>query len=119
MAESTEVTDAFTTLADPLRRYVLYTLSQQETSVGFETLATRVAAWSKDCSSDAIDGATIETVRAELYHVHLPKLTDIGVITYQDNPGEIDLTGDTEALQPFLEVARQVELGDDQELSRA
>lgn len=50
MAESTEeVTDTFSILADPIRRYVLYYLAEQETPVSFDRLATRVAAWHTDC----------------------------------------------------------------------
>ena len=50
MAKSTEaVTNPFSTLSYPVRRYVLYYLAEQETPVSFDRLATRVAAWHTDC----------------------------------------------------------------------
>ncbi|WP_254810536.1 DUF7344 domain-containing protein [Natronosalvus amylolyticus] len=111
MAESTEaVTDTFATLADPVRRYVLYYLSEQETPVSFDRLTTRVAAWRTDSTPDVVDDATLTEMRTALYHVHLPKLADLGVITYESNPGEIALTDDTVSLDPFLEPARRADL---------
>lgn len=102
MAESTEaVTDTFSTLANPVRRYVLYYLAEQGTPVTFDCLATRVAAWRTDSTPDAVDDATLAEIRTVLYHVHLPKLADLGVITYEDNPGEIALTApETPAERP-------------------
>lgn len=50
MAESTDaVTNTFSTLADPVRRYVLNYLAEQEALVTFDRLAVRVAAWRTDC----------------------------------------------------------------------
>lgn len=43
--------------------------------------------------------------------MHLPKLADVGVITYEDNPGEITLTDDTDSLDPFMESARRADRG--------
>lgn len=112
MAESTEeVTDVYSALADPVRRYVLYYLTEQESPVTFDRLVTRVAARRADSDPDSVDDATLDEVRTTLYHVHLPKLADLGAITYEDTPGEIALTDDTDSLSPFLEPARRADLG--------
>ncbi|TKR27960.1 DUF7344 domain-containing protein [Natronomonas salsuginis] len=112
MTETTgAVTDAFTALTDPVRRYVLYYLTNQEAPVSFDSLTTQAAAWDTDSEPDAVDDETLAEVRTALYHVHLPKLADLGVITYEANPGEIALTDDTDSLDPFLEPARQADLG--------
>lgn len=114
MAQSpAAVTDAFTTLADPLRRYVLYYLAEQEAPVAFDRLATQAAAWRADSTPDAVDDATLAEIRTALYHVHLPKLADLGVITYRDDPGVITLTDETDSLEPFLDPARPADLGTD------
>lgn len=112
MAESTEaVNDTFSALSNPVRRIVLYYLAEQETPVTFDRLAIQVAAWRTDSDPDAVDDATLTEIRTALYHVHLPKLADFGIITYKANPGEIALTDDTDSLEPFLEPACRADLG--------
>lgn len=111
MAESTEaITDAYTTLTDPHRRYVLYYLTEQADPVALDSLAIQVAAWREDSDPDAVDAATVAEIRTALHHIHLPRLADLGVITYQDNPGEIALTDEMGSLKPFLEPARRTDL---------
>jgi|AntRauMinimDraft_4_1070384.scaffolds.fasta_scaffold04368_2 hypothetical protein len=50
MSESTDaVTISFSTLVDPVRRYVLEYVTEQEAPVTSDRLAVRVAAWRTDC----------------------------------------------------------------------
>lgn len=68
MAESNEaVPNAFSTLADPVRRRVLDDLDEQETPISFDRLATRVAVWHTDSDPDAVDDATLTEMRTALY----------------------------------------------------
>jgi uncharacterized protein YqfB (UPF0267 family) len=61
-------------LGDPRRRSVLQELAALSTEeVSFETLADRVA------QRDAMDR---DRIVHDLHHIHLPKLADLGVITY-------------------------------------
>ncbi|WP_254532773.1 DUF7344 domain-containing protein [Natrinema gelatinilyticum] len=110
---SNEITDAFTVLADTRRRYALYYLTRQEPPVSFESLVSHVAGWETDTAPDAVDDATLDAVGVELHHVHLPMLSEHGVVTYKANPGEIELVDDTDALQFLLDVARRSEFGED------
>ena len=83
MAESTEdVTDTFHALADPVRRYVLYSLDEQETPVSVDRLATRIAAWHTDSDPDVVDDAALTRIRTVLYHVHLLKLAKADYIAW-------------------------------------
>lgn len=107
------VTEAFSTLADARRRYILYYLAEQETPVAFERLVTRVATWRTDRPPDAVDDTTLGAVRTALHHRHLPKLADQGFITYQDDPGVVALTDEIDTLEPFLGPARRMDLGAD------
>lgn len=112
MVESTEeVTDTFSILAHPVRRYVLYYLAELEAPVTFDRLATRVAAWQTDSDPETVNSDTLDQIRTVLYHVHLPKLAEVGVITYDDNPGDITPTDAIDSLAPFIEPARRAELG--------
>lgn len=111
MANSTEtVTNTFSILADPVRRYILHYLAEQETPATFDRLTSQVAAWRTDSDPDTVDDATLTEIRTALHHVHLPKLADFGIITYEANPGEITLTDDTDSIEPFLEPPRRADL---------
>jgi DNA-binding transcriptional ArsR family regulator len=83
MAQLTEVTtNTFRILADPIRRYVLCYLDEQETPVPFDRFATRVTAWHIDSDLDAVDDAALTEMRMALHHVHLPKLAEAGYLEY-------------------------------------
>lgn len=61
-------------LADPRRRAVLSVLADRDTPLSRAELAREVLARDPDLDE--------EEVRVSLHHVHLPKLADAGVITY-------------------------------------
>ena len=83
MAESTEaVSNTFSALTDPVRRYVLYSLDEQETPVSVDRLVTRVAARHTDSDTDVVDEATLTRIRTALHHVHLPKLDEADYIAW-------------------------------------
>jgi hypothetical protein len=108
------VPDTSRALADPVRRYCLSYLVEEETPITFDRLAAQVAAWRTDTDPDAVDDASLTKIRTALYHLHLPKLADLGIITYEATPEEIDLTNDTDSLDPFLEPARRDGFREDQ-----
>ncbi|MDS0294009.1 DUF7344 domain-containing protein [Halogeometricum luteum] len=83
MAQATEaVTNTFSILSNPVRRYVLYYLDEQETPVSLNCLATRVATWHIDCDPDAVDDATLTEMRTALYHIHLPKFSEADYLAW-------------------------------------
>lgn len=68
-------------LGNPQRRSVLQELaSLAGDEVSFETLADRVA------QREPLDR---DRVASDLHHIHLPKLADLGVITYDVNSQRI------------------------------
>ena len=103
MAESTEVvTNPFSTLADPVRRYALDYLDEQETPVSLDRLATGVAAWHTDCDPDAVDDATLTEMRTTLYHLHLPKFAEAGYIEWDKDTHTIRRGPNFDEIAPFL-----------------
>jgi hypothetical protein len=110
MAESTEVeTNTFRTLADPIRRYVLNYLDEQETPVSFDRLATRVAAWHTDSDPEAIDDATPTEIRTTLYHVHLPKLAEADYIEWNADSHMIRRGPNFDEIAPLLRLMAEHE----------
>jgi hypothetical protein len=68
-------------LGDPRRRSALQELSTlADDEVNFETLVDRLAA------REAVDR---DRLAGNLHHIHLPKLADLGVITYDAETREI------------------------------
>ncbi|ADB63403.1 hypothetical protein Htur_4616 (plasmid) [Haloterrigena turkmenica DSM 5511] len=103
MAKSTEaVTNTFSTLADPVRRYVLHYLDEQETPVSFDRLATRVAVWHTDSDPDAVDDATLTEMRTALYHMHLPKLAEASYIEWDKDTHTIRRGPNFDEIVPLL-----------------
>ncbi|WP_139246539.1 DUF7344 domain-containing protein [Halogranum amylolyticum] len=61
-------------LSDPRRRSILQELAAlADEEVSFETLVDRVA------KQEPVDR---DRLASDLHHIHLPKLADLGVITY-------------------------------------
>lgn len=78
-------------LAEPRRRHVLSVLSSgRDHRSSFEELAIAVTAFER-----VADGAPDEPsseVEISLYHCHLPKLAEVGVIRDDYREGEVTLT---------------------------
>lgn len=85
--------DAYEAIADEDRRHIISTLLDSE------LLAT------VDELTDAIGAATTdsESLRLKLYHQHLPKLEDAGLIEYDWRSGDVVLSEDPEQLQDVLD----------------
>lgn len=88
-------------LAKDRRRRVLRHLRDvEDEAVHLEDLAETVAAAEADASPDP-DHLT--AVRTSLYHAHLPKLADAGVIQFSRNPGRVSLGERADAVLSLLE----------------
>jgi hypothetical protein len=66
------------------RRLVLGALEGQTTPVDLADLASKIA--EREAGLDTADTETVEHVKLTLHHIHLPKMDDFGVLTYdRDN----------------------------------
>jgi DNA-binding transcriptional ArsR family regulator len=80
-----ETDELFAVLSNADRRFVLSHLAQRETPPALDHLAGALAEWSDDLSR--------EDARIALHHVHLPKLEEAGLVTYDDT---VELTDDAD-----------------------
>jgi predicted transcriptional regulator len=71
----------FSALAHPRRRYLVYTLAADDEWTLTE-LATKLVAWEADIDEAAVSQQARDRMYISLYHVHVPKLVDEGVITF-------------------------------------
>lgn len=92
-------------LSNRRRRYVLYSLREQEGSATVEELADRVTSLEED------DGeADRDRVRADLHHNQLPRLEDAGAVTFDAERGYVTLAGDAGGpLSEYLDLAAREE----------
>jgi predicted transcriptional regulator len=106
---------AFDLLADARRRYLLYYLREHETAP-VEELADAVAGWRGPAGGEGdIAPAEHERARTALVHVHLPKLADAGVVTFDHDDATATLASVPPVLDAPLDFALAVETGVDAE----
>lgn len=97
----TDLTEFFDLLQHSHRRYVLYYLTTESETVGIERLAAETAAWARDrVKTDAL--LTDDVVLTALYHVHIPKLVDASLVTYDAVTRMVGLD-DTDDVDWFLD----------------
>ncbi|MFC7143248.1 hypothetical protein ACFQMA_26110 [Halosimplex aquaticum] len=78
-----EIEPVYEVLAHSRRRYLCYTLLE-DTEWSLTDLATKIAAWENDVPEHTVTEDQREEVYASLYHAHVPKLVDEGVITFDE-----------------------------------
>ncbi len=77
----------FDVLSSSYRRYVLSYLADATAPTEIDDLAYHVAAWDADASIDEVLDEDAEEAAILLYHVHLPKLAAVGLVTYEADFG--------------------------------
>lgn len=80
--------DHHSLLAVARRQLALDVLAETTSAVDLETLASEIAV--REVGRDDVAGATIDDVVADLHHVHLPKLADFGLLSYDPATRWID-----------------------------
>ncbi|WP_425438212.1 DUF7344 domain-containing protein [Natronorubrum halalkaliphilum] len=70
-------------MGHPRRRYVCYTLLE-DTQWTLTDLSTKIAAWENDIPEHAVTSDQRERVYVSLYHAHVPKLIDEGIVAFDD-----------------------------------
>ncbi|KZX49593.1 hypothetical protein [Haloarcula sp. K1] len=78
-----EIEPVYEALGHSRRRYLCYTLLEA-TEWSLTDLATKIAAWENDVPDHAVTDDQREEVYVALYHAHVPKLVDEGVITFDE-----------------------------------
>lgn len=96
--------EMFELLADRHRRYVLASLLDASTPVPLADLATELAR--VESGSDAGGMDRRRQLQIRLYHVHVPKLADAGLIEYHRERNTVELSADDETIEAIEAVAQ-------------
>ncbi|QLH81788.1 DUF7344 domain-containing protein [Halosimplex pelagicum] len=79
-------------LADERRRRVVRLLDDADAALTIEELAERMVERDDGGPDSAADEAAITRLRTSLYHVHVPKLSDAGVVRFSPEQRRVRLT---------------------------
>ncbi|WP_232687081.1 helix-turn-helix domain-containing protein [Halobacterium zhouii] len=97
--------DIFDALADPHRRVVLSHLDEHDGPLPMERVADRLAQWESDEQADeSLDEQSREFYLA-LYHVHVPKLVDAGLVERDEDAGTISLVDECDEILVELDLS--------------
>lgn len=95
---------AFETLSNRRRRFVLHYLQDVDESATLSDIAEQVAAWENETPVDGLSSGDRKTVYTSLQQFHLPKMDDMGVVSYDSREGTVSLTEAAADLDIYLEV---------------
>jgi hypothetical protein len=84
--------EVFTLLSNSRRRSVLYVLYQSDSDLDFSDLVSEVASCETGRPPDELDDEVTQSMYISLYQTHLPKLTEFGLVEYDDEERTISLT---------------------------
>ncbi|WP_348608643.1 DUF7344 domain-containing protein [Halobaculum rarum] len=99
--------ETFDVLTHPYRRYVLYYLRTHSEVVAVDTL-TAMLANELDGSAATAGSGTTDHIEISLRHMHLPKLTDAGLITVAQDGQSVELDEGTGHGQ-FIDQAARID----------
>ncbi|RBI60816.1 hypothetical protein DMJ13_17985 [halophilic archaeon] len=100
--ELLKINHVYSALGHPRRRYLCYTLLE-DTEWPLTNLATKVAAWENDIPESAVSASQHDRAYVSLYHAHVPKLVDEGVITFDEETETITAAEHAEHVLAALE----------------
>lgn len=89
-------------LSDSRRRFVLACLQKYATPMALADLADVLASWEHDAELNEIPADDVKTIYISLYHRHIPKLADVGLVEYSQERDAVTLTQESQEL-PLME----------------
>lgn len=109
-ASPLSVDNLFDALADRRRRKLLYSLRDHDGSLTFTDAAEELALVHCDSTKYDYPDEEIEQICASLHHDHVPKLEEQGLVDYDRERDQIELTEYACYLVPYLKQASKDEM---------
>lgn len=93
------------------RRRLLLSALRNVSEPTLHELAARIASLERDRPQEAVAGETVERVYLSLYHAHVPKLVDHGLVRFDETDGTIALDeGAAPALDVLADARRRLDV---------
>jgi len=96
--------EIFDVLRNQRRRFVLQYLKYAEGPVELGDLATQVAAWEYETTTEDVTSEQRKRVYTTLQQTHLTKMDEAGIVDYDSDSGLIRATDQTDDLNVYLEI---------------
>jgi len=94
----------FRVLTEARRRYVMHHLKQVGEAIAVGDLAEQVTAWENDKPLGEITSQERKRVYVSLYQSHLPTMAEEGIVEYDQDRGEVELTPAAAAVDVYMEI---------------
>lgn len=96
-------------LAHRFRRELIFCLRTYEEPLAVADVADEIAiATNGGTPLTEIDPETVAEIYMELYHTHIPRLADHGVVAYDQDRDLVALSENADQLNPYLELATEM-----------
>ncbi|NIB98520.1 hypothetical protein [Halobacterium sp. R2-5] len=96
-------------LSNARRRFVLSYLRDRSEPIELSELSREVAAWENDTPVEDLTSQQIKRVYVSLYQTHIPKLDESGLVDYDSDSGDVELTENVDVLDTYLPEREQQE----------
>ena len=106
--QRSSVDESLSLLSNRRRRDVLYCLSETKVA-SIESLATAIVAREVSVPAERVSPDDRERLLIDLYHTHLPKLADRGLIEYDQRSGTVRWSTVSDELETLLERCYELE----------
>lgn len=84
--------DIYDVFASQRRRFVIGCLCEHETALALADIADELASWEHNSHLTDVPAKDVKRVYLELYHCHIPKLEDAGIVDYRQDTDTVALT---------------------------
>jgi len=94
--------EVYDLLSNARRRFVISYLRGRDEPVELNELSREVAAWENETDVGSLTDQQIKRVYVSLYQTHVPKLSESGLLEYDQDSGEVSLTSNVAVLDTYL-----------------
>ncbi|MFW5919519.1 MAG: DUF7344 domain-containing protein [Halanaeroarchaeum sp.] len=102
--------ELFEVLSNRRRRYTVHALERADGALEIGDVAERVAAWENDVDPIDVSYQERKRVYTALQQTHLPKMDDIGIVSYDKHRGTIEPRPGLEEVDVYMDVVRGREI---------
>ena len=96
----------FEILAHRRRRFIIVCLDEHGTPMPVSDLADEIATWERGAPLPEISADDVQSIYLSLYHNHIPKMADAGVVEYSQEQDAVHLYEEYRPLATLVEIER-------------
>lgn len=99
--------ELFGVLSNRRRRYAVHLLERQEEPVELGEMAEQIAAWENEIDRWEVDHKQRKRVYTALQQIHLPRMDDVGIVSFDDRGGIVEPTPEMDDINVYVDAVRE------------